>query len=313
MPLTDFFRQYVPKEACDTKESSSNVRYFTLDELEKIDALLESNDDICREEKIGAISKISPSEAFIQQQFDVATKYLREQMGISDYEENGFFKQILLRNVLLNEESFQAFRDATYYSSAFHWVSFVIDNDEFERFEQTRKCEKIYYISEDSSDIKGLILPDPCENVFRRKYPATTSSKDFIPLTDFADEIFRFLDILKHCFDERYIQIVHYHVLRIDYGKFAGYISTLIPCGDFKINALSRTLSFDFKTKGELNRKLQKINAYKDFQCFGFRKDHKYKVTFRNTTPTSKVRKRLGRNLSFLKPFFTWIRKQVKS
>jgi DNA polymerase alpha-associated DNA helicase A len=283
------FRDSIAREKEPSLEKNlSNTQFLTLSELEKIDALLELNDEVFREKSIGAISKIDVSEAFIKKQFSVAEKYLQEIIGISPHKVEGFSKQIHLKDIFLNKEIFDDFQESTFYSNSFHLISYTIDPDEFEKFEQIRKQKRIYYISEDRPNLEAVLLPNPDQNVLKQTFPASIS------LADLQYAIFSFLNILKRYFNKDKIQVVHEHILRIDKPRFFEYLRGIIPYEDFQIGSGAETISFDFKTKEELGEKLQKIESFESLNYFGFREDHKYKVTFRNTTPLTEIKAELN-------------------
>ena len=75
-------------------------------------------------------------------------------------------------------------------------------------------------------------------------------------------EIFFFLNTLKRYFGKEHIKIVHEHIFRIDKQRFFEHIKEIIPYEEFQISSDAETISFDFKTKEELNEKLQKLDTY---------------------------------------------------
>ncbi len=276
------------------KQNLSKTQFLTLDELENIDSVLESYQDVFREENLGAISKIDISESFINKQFDFAVKYLKENIGLVPFKVEGFFKQIHLKDVFLKKEVFEALQENTFYSNSFHLVSYTITPEEIEKFEQIRKQKRIYYKSEDSPNLEGVILPNPDNNVFIQTFSASIS------LSDLRFEIFFFLNTLKRYFGKEHIQIVHEHIFRIDKKRFFHHIKEVIPYEEFQISSDAETISFDFKTKDELDEKLQKLDTYDSLNYLGFREDHKYKVTFGNITPLFQVKEQLDK-LNFVK------------
>ncbi|MCH8479069.1 MAG: AAA family ATPase [Wenzhouxiangella sp.] len=290
------------------KQNHSKVQFLTLDEIENIDKVLETKQEVFRENKLLAISKIDPSESFINKQFDFAVKYLKEHIGLEPYKVEGFFKQIHLKNVFLNKEVFEAFEQNTFYSNSFHLVSYTITPEEFEEFEKVRKERKIFYSSEDSKDNpihEGIILPKPDKNVFFKTFSASIS------LSDLRFEIFFFLNTLKRYFGKEHIQVVHEHIFRIDKQRFFEHIKEVIPYEEFQISSDAETISFDFKTKEELDEKLQKLDTYDSLNYLGFRDDHKYKVTFGNITPLFQVKEKLDK-LNFTKTILNESGNQLK-
>lgn len=291
-PLIDFLKEHIIKEKAQerkttTRQNLGKTQFLTLDELKHIDSELETNLEVYREDTLGAISKIDASESFINKQFDIALRYLQEHIGLAPYKVEGFFKQIHLKDVSLKKEIFEAFQENTFYSHSFHLVSYTITPDEFDKFEQIRKQRKIYYRSEDRPNLEGVILPNPDNNVFIQTFSASIS------LSDLQFEIFFFISILKRYFGKEHIQIVHEHIFRIDKQRFFEHIKEVIPYEEFQISSDAETISFDFKTKEELNEKLQKLDAYDSLNYLGFRDDHKYKVTFGNITPLFQVKEKL--------------------
>lgn len=283
-------------------------QFLTLEELNLVDHSLEKEQYIYRQENLGAIYKIDLSESFINKQFDIAVKYLREHIGLSPFKVEGYYKQIHLKNVFLKKETFEAFQENTFYSNSFHLVSFTINSDEFERFEQVRKKRKIFYSSEDKKEdpiYDGIILPNPDDNVFMQTFSASIS------LSDLQFEIFFFLNTLKRYFGKEHIQIVHEHIFRIDKHRFFENIKKVIPYEEFQINSDVETISFDFKTKGELSEKLKKLDTYGSLNYLDFRDDHKYKVTFGNVTPLYQVKEKLDK-LNFTKTILNESGNQLK-
>ena len=67
------------------KQDLGKTQFFTLDELKHIDSELETNQEVFREDTLGAISKIDISESFVNKQFDFAVKYLKEKIGLSPF------------------------------------------------------------------------------------------------------------------------------------------------------------------------------------------------------------------------------------
>lgn len=287
------------------KQNLGKTQFLTLDELENIDSVLESSQDVFREENLGAISKIDVSESFINKQFDIAVKYLKEHIGLDPYKVEGFFKQIHLKDVFLKKEVFEAFQENTFYSNSLHLVSYTITPDEFDKFEQIRKQRKIYYKSEDRPNLEGVILPNPDNNIFIQTFSASIS------LSDLQFEIFFFLNTLKRYFGKEHIQIVHEHIFRIDKQRFFEHIKEVIPFEEFQISSDAETISFDFKTKEELDEKLQKLDTYDSLNYLGFRDDHKYKVTFGNITPLVQVKEKLD-ELVFVKSALNESRNELR-
>src|SRR5690606_2286932 len=67
------------------KQNLGKTQFLTLDELKVIDSELETNQEVFREDILGAISKVDVSESFINKQFDIAVKYLKEHIGLDPY------------------------------------------------------------------------------------------------------------------------------------------------------------------------------------------------------------------------------------
>ncbi|MHC5202478.1 AAA domain-containing protein [Myroides sp. LJL110] len=301
---TNFSNQPRTKKV-PVKQNLGKTQFLTLDELKLIDSELETNQEVFREDILGAISKIDVSESFINKQFDIAVKYLKEHIGLDPFKVEGFFKQIHLKDVFLKKEVFEAFQENTFYSNSFHLVSYTITPDEFDKFERIRKQRKIYYKSEDRHNLEGVILPNPDNNVFIQTFSASIS------LSDLQFEIFFFLNTLKRYFGKEHIQIVHEHIFRIDKQRFFEHIKEVIPYEEFQISSDAETISFDFKTKEELDEKLQKLDTYDSLNYLGFRDDHKYKVTFGNITPLFQVKEKLDK-LNFTKTFLNESGNQLK-
>ena len=287
------------------KQNLSKTQFLTLDELKLIDSELEKNHEVFREDVIGAISKVDLKESFINKQFDIAVNYLNEHIGLAPYKVEGFFKQIHLKDVFIKKEVLEAFQENTFYSNSFHLVSYTITPDEFDKFEQIRKQRKIYYKSEDGSNIEGVILPNPNNNVFIQTF------SESISLSDLQFEIFFFLNTLKRYFGKEHIQIAHEHIFRIDKQRFFEYIKEVIPCEEFQISSDKETVSFDFKTKVELEEKLQKLDTYDSLNYLGFKDNHKYKVTFGYITPLVQVKEKLDK-LNFTKTVLNESGNQLK-
>ena len=207
--------------------------------------------------------------------------------------------------MFLKKEVFEAFQENTFYSNSLHRVSYSITPDEFEKFEQIRKKRKIFYNSEDSSSLEGVILPNPDNNVFIQTFSASIS------LSELQFAIFFFLNTLKRYFGKEHIQIVHEHIFRIDKQRFFEHIKEVIPYEEFQISSGAETISFDFKTKDELVEKLQKLDTYDSLNYLGFRDDHKYKVTFGNITPLFQVKEQLDK-LTFAKSILNKSGNQLK-
>ena len=301
---TNFSAKHRTKKA-PVKQNLGKTQFLTIDELENIDSVLESNQEVFREENLGAISKVDVNESFINKQFDIAIKYLKDHIGLDPYKVEGFFKQIHLKDIFLKKEVFEAFQENTFYSNSFHLVSYTITPDEFDKFEQIRKQRKIYYKSEDRPNLEGVILPNPDNNVFIQTFSASIS------LSDLQFEIFFFLNTLKRYFGKEHIQIVHEHIFRVDKQRFFGHIKEVIPHEEFQISSDAETISFDFKTKEELDEKLQKLDTYDSLNYLGFRNDHKYKVTFGNITPLFQVKEKLDM-LNFTKTILNESGNQLK-
>lgn len=284
------------------------IQFFSINDINLIDSKLETSQEVFREDDLGAISKVDVSESFINKQFDIAVKYLKEHIGLEPYKVEGFFKQIHLKDVFLKKEVFEAFQENTFYSNSFHLVSYVIAPDEFEKFEQVRKERKIFYTSEDTKDNpihEGIILPTPDNNVFIHTF------SESISLSDLQFEIFFFLNTLKRYFGKENIQIGHEHIFRIDKQRFFDHIKEVIPYEEFSINSDTETISFDFKTKEELDEKLQKLETYDSLNYLGFRDDHKYKVTFGSITPLFPIKEKLDK-LNFAKTILNESGNQLK-
>ncbi|WP_296622587.1 DEAD/DEAH box helicase [Marivirga sp.] len=262
----------------------NRIQFLTLDELDRIDKLLEQNGEVSREEKIGAISKIDVSEKFIQKQYIDAEKFLKDKVGITPFKVEGFFKQIHLKNTFLKKVVFDDFQKSTFYSSSFHLVSYIIDPIEFETFEAIRKSKRIYYRTEDESSLEGVILPNPDKNVFIQTFSAALS------LGELKFEILIFLNTLKRYFRKEKIQIAHEQILRLDKQRFLEHIKDVIPNEDFQISSDAETIAFDFRNRVELSDKLQKLRTYESLRFLGFKEDHKFKVAFEKNTPLEELK-----------------------
>jgi DNA polymerase alpha-associated DNA helicase A len=277
-------------------KSFSNTQFLTLDELDKIDALLELNNEVYREESIGAIFKIDASNSFIIKQFEDAKRYLQEKLGISNYYIDEFFKQLHFKDIFLRQEICEDIQEKTFFSNSFHLISYTIEPSEFEKFEQTRKSKRIYYESEENDNTDGNFIPNPDRNIFSQ----TISTP--ISLIDLRYKNFLFLNMLEHYFDKEYIQIEHKHIFMIDKQRFFNQIKDVIPNDDFHINSSAETISFDFKTRDGLKEKLQKLDSYKSLNYLSFKEVHKYKITFRDTSPLTEIKEKLDK-LTFTKTF----------
>lgn len=320
-PLIDFLKAHFLKKEAQSPEKSlahnpsgkdpsnglgyGKTQYFTLDELKLIDSDLETNEEVFRDDVLGAISKIDVSESFINKQFNFAVKYLKDHIGLVPFKVEGYFKQIHLKDVFLKKEVFEAFQENTFYSNSFHLVSYTIAPDEFDKFELVRKQRKIYYRSEDKPYLEGVILPNPESNVFTQTFSASIS------LSDLKFEIFSFLNMLKRYFGKEHIHIVHEQIFRIDKQRFFEHIKEVVPYEEFQISSDAKTISFDFRTKEELDEKLKKLDTYDSLNYLGFRDDHKYKVTFGNITPLLQLKEKLDK-LNFAKTILNDSGNQLK-
>jgi len=276
------------------KRNLSTTQFLTLEELEKIDALLKLNVEVYREDTIGAIFKIDISEMFIKRQHEIAVKYLRDKIGVSPSKVEGFFKQIHLKDIFLKKEVFDDFQANTFYSNSFHLITYTINPSEFEKFEQTRKSLRVYYKSEDRANLVGAILPNPEQNRFVQTFSASIS------LSDLRYEVFFFLNVLKRYFKKELITVEHEHIFRIDKQRFFEHIKSSIPYDEFQLSSDAETISFDFNTKEELDDKKKKLESYESLTYQDYNEDHKYKVTFGNTTPLSEIKNKLDQ-LNFAK------------
>ena len=120
---TNFSNQPRTKKV-PVKQNLGKTQFLSLDELKVIDSELETNQEVFREDILGAISKVDISESFINKQFDIAVKYLKENIGLDPYKVEGFFKQIHLKDVFLKRRCLKLFRKTP--SIQIHFISFLI-------------------------------------------------------------------------------------------------------------------------------------------------------------------------------------------
>ena len=285
------------------KQNLSKIQYVTLNQLRYIDSVLEKNQEVFREDVIGAIFKID-----LNKQYDIALKHLKENIGLIPQKVEGGYQQIHLNDVFLKKEVVESFQENTFYSNSFHLVSYTITPDKFEEFKKTRKQRKIYYKSEvnqERSNLKCIILPDPKDNVFVLKFPAV------ITFSDLRYEIFAFLHSLKWYFGRENIQIKHEHVFVFDQQRFFEHIKEVIPYEEFQISSKAKTISFDFKNEEDLSKKLKLLDNYNSINYFDFKEDHKYKVTFDYISPLFQVKEKLDK-LNFTKTILNESGDQLK-
>jgi superfamily I DNA and/or RNA helicase len=281
------------------------TQFLSLAELERIDSELANNKEVFREDILVAISKIDLSESFINKQFNIAVNYLKNNIGILPHKVEGFYRQIHLKDVFLEKAVFDAFQENTFYSNSFHLVSYTIAPQEFDKFERIRKQRKIFYNCEDRPNLEGVILPKPDNNVFVQTFSASIS------LSDLQFEILFFLKTLNRYFEKEFVQIVHEQIFRIDKQRCLKHIKEVIPYDEFQISPDAEMISFDFKTKEDLNEKIQKLDTYDFLKYLGFKDDHKYKVNFGNTNPLLDIKKKLDK-LNFVKSILDESGNQLK-
>lgn len=274
------------------KEELDNNLFLTLDEIERVDQLLHLNKDTYRQQQIGAITKISASETFVQRNLQQALEIL-QQAGVPNIKTEGFFKQICLDNIFLHQEVVKEIQKQTFYKKSLHLIVYTIEPTAFEQFEQTRKKRNIFYKSEDHNDLPGLILPDPTDNQFVIKF-----SHD-IALEEMVDQSNVYLRTLQRLFSPEEISTHHKHLISISKNSFLDHIQTIITDDKFDISTNSETIAFDFVDRQELQNSIKQLKSYEELNFNGLKEDHRYKVTFDHNYPLEVIRERINA-LSYL-------------
>lgn len=189
----------------------------TMDEFQRLDEVIRTTPSFQRENLLGAVFKVSPSESYLVAQRDKALNFLKHQLKISNITTSGYNQNIVIHNVFLNDLATDRLKKISAYHRSHHRIIFTINKEAFEVFDKNRKTRNIYYAFEDEkkNKKKGIILPNPEGNEFSLSFPGNIS------LSDLRYEIFRFKKIFERYFDRLDIQINHRQILRQDREIFA--------------------------------------------------------------------------------------------
>lgn len=260
----------------------------TLSDIKRIDDQIQSLSGFTRSAVIGGIFKIRPSKYYIQKQYEIASSYLIQTLGIQSVSCHGHFANLIIQDVFLKEPALKFIKENTAYHKSHHHLIFTIKEAIFQDFLETRKSKKIYFSSEDNKNDKmGVILPTPKNNEFRLKYDSE------ICLSDFRFEIFHYKKVFERYFGPDSFTIKHQHIFQIDRSLFLEHFQNSVQDERFNVSIEKETVSFDFTNEEELISGIEYLSALQIADIDNKGADHGFKIKLQYASPLFEIKEEL--------------------
>lgn len=261
----------------------------TFNKLERLDEVLQDTPRFQRDNLLGAVFKVTPSETYLVDQRDKALNYLSQELKLTNITTTGYHQNIVLQDAFLKEAAIEHLKEISAYHRSHHGIVFTIDKEAFDVFEKNRKSRNIFYSSEDvNNDKQGIILPTPHDNEFQLSFSGGIS------LSDLRFEIFHFRKTFERYFDKSDIQVKHLHILHQESNVFFEHLYDLLPQDQFNISRSSDTVAFDFQNKEELDKGIEKLQNTKIADIDYHLDNHKFKVKIEHESAIVDLQQELG-------------------
>lgn len=262
--------------------------FATFSQIEEIDSAIKAKPEFSRLPAIGGIFRVKPSKYYINKQYELISKYLRDVVGISDIEKHGYNANVVLKNVFLNEVPLNFITENTGYQKSHHRIIFTIREEVFSSFLNSRKGRGIYFTSEDlNNDKTGIILPDPINNTFH------FTCNGSISLSELRYEISHFKRVFERYFGNENCSIEHQHIFQIDHTAFYQYVQAILDPEQFAFSSEKETIGFDFSRRTELDKQLQYLESLKIIDLDYKGDDHGFKIRLEYDSPLTHVEAKL--------------------
>lgn len=260
----------------------------TLSDIKRIDDKIQSLFGFTRSAVIGGIFKIQPSKYYIQKQYEIASTYLIQTLGIQSVSNQGYFSNLIIQDIFLKEPALNFINENTAYHKSHHRLIFIIREDSFQDFLDTRKSKRIFFSSEDKKNDKmGVILPTPVNNEFHLVYESGIS------LSDFRFEIFHYKKVFERYFGPDSFTIKHQHIFQIDRNLFFGHFQNSVQDERFNVSVDKETVSFDFTNEDELNSGIEYLSALQIADIDDKGAEHGFKIKLQYGSPLVEIQEEL--------------------
>lgn len=260
----------------------------TLSDIKRIDDKIQSLSGFTRSSVIGGIFKIQPSKYYIQKQYEIASSYLIQTLGIQSVSCHGHFANLIIQDIFLREPALNFIKENTAYHKSHHRLIFTIKEDLFQNFLDTRKSKKIFFSSEDKKNDKmGVILPTPINNEFHLTFESD------ITLSDFRFEIFHYKKVFERYFGPDSFTIKHQHIFQIDRSLFLEHFQNSVQDERFNISVEKETVSFDFTNEDELISGIEYLSALQIVDIDNKGAEHGFKIKLQYASPLLEIQEEL--------------------
>ncbi|TDQ33380.1 DEAD/DEAH box helicase [Zeaxanthinibacter enoshimensis] len=271
--------------------------YLTIEEIEKIDGVLEDYPEVTRATDIGAVFQLEMKDEYMARQCEHTLKFIWKHAGVKPGAVKVDSYDIYYKNKYFFKDFVEVIKESTPYYNTIHLVTYEIQPDAFNDFLKTKKHQKVFFRSEphanDNSNNKSQILPDPQGNKFVRRF------KNDIAKEELNDEIRHFKRVLGRFFKEEDITVTHEQVFRTSgkqlFNSYIEYIKASLP-ETYQVSLNSETLSFDFQSAEELDKKIEALERYSWINLKQHENGHKFKVYFEVSTPLVDLERRLSKS-----------------
>lgn len=260
----------------------------TLSDIKRIDDKIQNLTGFTRSAVIGGIFKIQPSKYYIQKQYEIASTYLIQTLGIQSVSNHGHFANLIIQDIFLKEPALNFIKENSAYHKSHHRLIFTIKEDLFQNFIDTRKSKKIFFSSEDKKNDKmGVILPTPINNEFHLTYESN------ITLSDFRFEIFHYKKVFERYFGPDSFTIKHQHIFQIDRSLFLEHFQNSVQDERFNVSVDKETVSFDFTNEDELNSGIEYLSALQIADIDNKGAEHGFKIKLQYGSPLLEIQEEL--------------------
>ena len=260
----------------------------TFSDIKRIDDKIQSLKGFTRTAVIGGIFKIQPSKYYIQKQYEIASTYLIQTLGIQTVSNHGHFANLIIQDIFLREPALNFIKENSAYHKSHHRLIFTIKEDIFQKFLDTRKSRKIFFSSEDKKNDKmGVILPTPINNEFHLIYNSD------ITLSDFRFEIYHYKKVFEWYFGPDSFSIKHHHIFQIDRTLFLKHFQNSIQDERFNVSIDKETVSFDFTNEEELNSGVEYLSALQIAEIDYKGAEHGFKIKLQYDSPLLEIQEKL--------------------
>lgn len=256
----------------------------TLLDIKRIDEKIKNLKGFTRSSVIGGIFKFQPSKYYLHKQYEIVSTYLIQTLGIETVSNHGYFTNLIIQDIFLKEPALNFIKENSAYHKSHHRLIFIIKEDLFKNFLDTRKSKKIFFSIEDKmNDKMGVILPTPINNEFHLQY------KSDITLSDLRFEIFHYKKVFERYFGPDSFTIKHQHIFQIDKSLFFEHFKNSIQDERFNVSVDKETISFDFTNEDELNSGIKYLSALQIAEIDYKGAEHGFKIKLKYGSPLLEI------------------------